>query len=330
MLVVASDGAGNPLVILPLGIRHRAGLTIASFLGDRHANLNLGVFDRTAMERLGRSEMESVLRQAATMRGVDLYMLRSQPLQYQGIDNPMMHMPRVGCASSCWGTPLEGDGETMIRQLRSSESLKKLRAKARKLGEIGPIAYVEAHDPATIETILNAFYAQKSGQFDKLGIADPYACPAVRQFLLDGLKETGGRSAPIGLWALRVGDAVAAVFAAATHAGRRSGMFISYDADPAIAKNSPGELLLQHVIKASCDSDLKSFDLGTGDGPYKKDYCPVQKPLFDSILPMTIKGCAPALVVSSALVAKSAAKKSALAVWSVDRIRKARAALRRA
>ncbi len=329
MLVMGTDRHGRPLVILPLGIRRRRGLAIASFLGDKHSNINLGLYDRHAMPRLARADIETMLRQAAMSRGVDLYVLRSQPLSFWGSDNPVAQMPRIACTCNCWGTPLEGDGEAMIRSLRSSESLKKLRAKARKLGEIGPLAFIEANDIASIKDILAAFFVQKADQFRRMGIADPYADPAIREFLLQAMQPSEGRVAPVSLWALKAGDRVAAVFAAATHGGRRTGMFISYDADPAVARCSPGELLLQHVIRISCDGGLMSFDLGTGDGPYKKDYCPVPKPLFDSVLPMSAKGRLAGLAISTALAVKCAARKNALAVRTFERFRKATAALRR-
>ncbi len=217
----------------------------------------------------------------------------------------------------------------MIRELRSSESLKKLRAKARKLGEIGPLEFVQARDPECVRMLLAAFLAQKGDQFRRMGVSDPYEDPGIHPFLERVMQPREGRGAPVSLWALKAGDRVTAVFAAATHAGRRTGMFMSYDPDPAVARCSPGELLLQHVIRESCQDGLENFDLGTGDGPYKRDYCPIRKPLFYSVLPMTAKGQVAAFALSSALMAKSALQQSPVAVRSIERLRRAKALLRR-
>ncbi len=327
MLVTGHDHGGRVVAILPLGIRRNRGIAVASFLGDKHSNINLGLFDRHAMARLTRGDLEAMLRQAAGARGVDLYMLLSQPKAFAETANPMAMLPNNPCPSSSWSTPLQPDGEAMIRSLRSSESLRKLRAKARKLGEAGPLRFVQPDETGGIAATLEAFLAQKRGQFQKMGVSDPYRDCAVQQFLIKALQPRDGRKPPVSLWALMVGDKVAAVFGAATHAGRRTGMFMSYDLDPALARSSPGELLLQHVIRASCHEGLSVFDLGTGDGPYKKDYCPVQEALVDSVLPMTIRGRAAGLALHATLAAKSAAKRSALAQWSITRLRKAKAQL---
>ncbi len=329
MLVTVADGDGRIVAILPLGIRRKAGLSIASFLGDKHSNINLGLFDRHVMPRLQRVDIESILRQAAAARGVDLYLLRRQPLSFAGCVNPLVHLPRIACPISSWSTELERDGEALIRRLRSAESLKKLRAKARKLGEIGPLAFVRAQDPDTIQEVLAAFLAQKADQFQRMGVADPYIGKAIRAFLSQAMLPGEGRVAPVSLWALKAGDRIVAVFAAATHAGRRTGMFMSYDADPAVARCSPGELLLQHVIRVSCDCGLDQFDLGTGDGPYKKDYCPQQEPLFDSVLPMTAMGRVAGLALSSALPMRSALRRNPVAVRCIESVRRVMAQVRR-
>jgi CelD/BcsL family acetyltransferase involved in cellulose biosynthesis len=329
LLVAGADGSGRIVAILPLGIRRKAGFAVASFLGDKHSNINLGLFDRHAMPRLTRTDVAFMLRQAALSRGVDFYRLRNQPLSYEGFDNPLALLPTIACPISCWTTQLQADGEAMIRELRSSESLKKLRAKARKLGEIGPLSYVQADDAASIAALLAAFLAQKGDQFRRMGVSDPYDDAGIRSFLHRSMQPREGRNPPVSLWALKAGERVTAVFAAATHAGRRTGMFMSYDSDPAVARCSPGELLLQHVIRVSCKEGLDNFDLGTGDGPYKKDYCPMPKPLFFSVLPMTPKGRVAALALSSALRVKGAMQRNPRAVRAIERLRRAKAQLRR-
>ncbi len=329
MLVTVTDSDGRVGAILPLGIRRKAGLSIASFLGDKHANFNLGLFDRHLMARIGRADIATILRRAAALRGVDLYLLRRQPRSFAAYANPLLELPSIACPISCWSTPLLRDGESTIRNLRSSESLKKLRAKARKLSEFGPLTYVQAEHLDSIRELLGAFLAQKAHQFERMGVANPYTDPAIRSFLLQAMQPGEGRVAPVSLWGLKAGDRVVSVFAAATHAGRRTGMFMSYDPDPAVARCSPGELLLQHVIRASADCGLETFDLGTGDGPYKKDYCPVQEPLFDSVLPMTAKGRVAGLALSAALPMRSALRKNAFAVRCLETFRRVTAQAKR-
>lgn len=326
MLVAGSDQRGRVVAILPFGVHRRAGLTIASFLGGKHANLNLGLFDRTVMGRMRRVDVELLLRQAAGLRGVDVFKLEQQPLTFAGVANPMALLPRQPSSSSCWRTTLGGDAEALIRRLRSGESLKKLRSKARKLGEFGPVSHFEAQGEAEIDALLAAFLSQKAVQFAKLGVADPFADPAIQAFLRAASRPSSGRRAPVTLVALKAGERITAVFGSVTHRGRRSGMFISYDADPDLARHSPGDLLLLEVLRSSCAAGLSIFDLGAGDGAYKKECCPEEEPLFDTLVPMTTRGSVAVLALYSALAAKRAAKASPLASRAVERLRKLRSA----
>ncbi len=102
LLISGADGSGRIIAILPLGIRRKAGLSVASFLGDKHSNINLGLFDRHAMPRLTRADLSFMLRQAAQSRGVDFYRLRNQPFSYDGFDNPLALLPSLSCPISCW------------------------------------------------------------------------------------------------------------------------------------------------------------------------------------------------------------------------------------
>ena len=324
MLVSCRDRSGRVVAILPLGLARRGGLRIASFLGGKHSNLNMAVFDRDAMARLDAPSLAAILREAARRRGVDLYRFEDQPFAFAGRPNPMALLPRQSSPSSAWRTALLADADATVRALISYEHGKKLRRKERKLGETGSVAYREARDAGEAAAILGAFFAQKAAKLGQLGIADPFAGPDIRAFLRAAANPSAGCQA-VSLFALTVGDRVASVFGGAAHGGRFSGMFTSYDPDPALSRNSPGDLLLLHVVRTLCGRGFAVFDLGVGDADYKKDWCPDEEPLFDSLLAMTAKGRAGALAFSTALALKGAAKRSPLATSVFQRLRRLRA-----
>jgi CelD/BcsL family acetyltransferase involved in cellulose biosynthesis len=325
LIVTGHDKRGRVIALLPLGVRQRRGVTCGLFLGGKHANMNMGVFELQAMGGLSADDLEFMLRNVAERHGIDLFHFENQPRIWLGRDNPMVKLPHQSSSSSAWKTTLVSDGEEMIRGLMSSESRKKLRHKEKKLAESGSVSVLEARDMSEAEAVLSAFYAQKAARFRAMGIADPFADSHVRAFL--NAAATGGITEgkqSVSLFAMRVGERIVSVFGGAMHQGRFTGMFTSFDGDPAVARYSPGDLLLLHLVKMMCARGLSSFDLGTGDASYKTDYCKTEEPLFDSFLPMTLTGRIAAGGLRSAFALKSVMKKSEFALALVSRLRKLR------
>lgn len=322
MLVSCRNARGLTTGLLPLGVTKQAGLRVASFLGGKHSNFNMGVYDHEAMAALTAPALLALLRSAALEHGIDLYRFENQPFAWAGQPNPMAQLPHRPSAHSAWKLTLGPDGDATLRGLMSYESGKKLRRKERKLAELGAVRYLEAGNRAEAAQMLEAFLTQKGAWFRQHGIADPFLDPAVRAFLRAGSDPSSERPAPLSLFALIVGGRIASVLGGAVHGGRFAGMFTSYDPDPAISRCSPGDLLMLHIIRTLCGRGFSTFDLGTGDAAYKKDYCPEEEKLFDSLLPMTAKGRVAALGLTAALSLKAAAKRSPLAGRAIDRLRR--------
>jgi CelD/BcsL family acetyltransferase involved in cellulose biosynthesis len=323
--VTCHDARGRVIALLPLALGDWHGLRVGRFIGGKHSNLNMGLFEPAAMHGLSDSDVRFVLRSVADRHGLDFFHFENQPLQWQGLPNPMTLLPHQPSASSAWKTALELDGEAKVRSLMSSESRKKLRHKEKKLSAFGPVTYAEALNPGEVDEILQAFYQQKSERFKALGITDPFSGSDVRAFLQAAATSGIGEKTPaVSLFAMRVGDRIVSVFGGSVHQGRFSGMFTSFDGDPAVARYSPGDLLLLHLIKTMCGRGLSAFDLGTGDAGYKTDYCNVEEPLFDSFLPFSFKGQMAAATLRTMQKLKRATKKSGMASAIISRLRQAR------
>ena len=173
--------------------------------------------------------------------------------------------------------------------------------------------------------MLDAFFSQKAARFKLLGISDPFANQSVVAFItsaaLQGLSEN---QPAISLFAMMAGERVLSVFGGSIHAGRFTGMFTSFDAEPSIAKYSPGDLLLMNLVTMMCEKGLHTFDLGTGEANYKGDYCKVEEPLFDTLLPMTLKGRMLASMQSAKQASKRWVKQNGPAMAVVQRLRQFR------
>jgi CelD/BcsL family acetyltransferase involved in cellulose biosynthesis len=67
-------------------------------------------------------------------------------------------------------------------------------------------------------------------------------------------------------------------------------MMIAFDPEPAVARTSPGDLLLTHVVRAQCLAGRETFDLGVGEARYKNSLCDETEELVDVALPVTWRG----------------------------------------
>jgi CelD/BcsL family acetyltransferase involved in cellulose biosynthesis len=305
LLVAGCDRRGRIVLLLPLGLRKARGWTVAEFLGGKHANFNMGLYDREAAAELTAADMKVLLKAVGDRHQVDLFSFRNQPLTWEGHRNPMALLAHTRSPDSGWKSTLSPDAEAVLRDMLSSERRKKLRAKERSLMNLGPISYSEARTPDDVDQALAAFLVQKRDRFNQLGIADPFAEPGVQAFLRSGtaLRQDDGRR-PISLFVMKASERVLAVFGGIIHRGRFTGMFTSFDGDPAVARLSPGELLLMNLVRLMCEEGIETFDLGTGDTAYKTSYCGVEEPLFDTLLPTSIKGYAASAVMGAGLSIK--------------------------
>ncbi|MGD0642103.1 MAG: GNAT family N-acetyltransferase [Roseiarcus sp.] len=291
MIVVARDQVGAVNALLPLGAYAWGPLRLAAFLGGRDANFAMGLF-RPGVA-WSREEIAALLAAAARLAQprVDAYWFVNQPLAWQGAPNPTVAMRRQPSPSFAYKSALPEDFALWRDAHASKDAQKKLRKKVKRLEAIGPLAHRRAADAAEVERILAAFDAQRRARMRALGIPDPYASAEARAFLrglaLGGLAE-GAPS--LELHALTVGDRIIAAFGALSAGDRLSGLFVSYDADPEIARSSPGELMVQAVVREAIARGLKTFDLGVGEARYKDEACEAEEELFDSAVGITALG----------------------------------------
>jgi CelD/BcsL family acetyltransferase involved in cellulose biosynthesis len=142
----------------------------------------------------------------------------------------------------------------------------------------------------------------------------------VKRLALCGLAEGAPR---LELHALALADRVVATFGALSAGDRLSGLFISYDADPEIARSSPGELMVRAVVREAIARGFATFDLGVGEARYKDDACEAEEALFDSAFAFTARGRVAALAFKLKQRAKRRIKRSPRLLALFTRLRAA-------
>jgi len=322
VLIAAFDGRGDPMLLCPFGRRSTGPVVVAEFLGGKHANFNMPLWRRDLAATICSDDLGAVM---AALSGIDLLALRNQPESWDGFANPFLLLPHQPAPSFGQRGALMPDFEALLRTRLNSIARKKLRKKERVLGGYGRLAFRRIETEAEVCTVLDEFFAQKAERMRQLGVANAFAEPGVRAFITAAATERLGNGHPaIELYACMVGDTVTATFAGLAGHGRLCGLFNSISLD-SFAHESPGELLLAHVVRMCCERGFTTFDLGVGEAQYKRTFCDQAEPLFDSFLPLTPLGRLAALGSRSHGRMKRLVKQNT-AVWgAVDWLRRRRA-----
>ena len=103
-------------------------------------------------------------------------------------------------------------------------------------------------------------------------------------------------------------------------------MMTSFDADPDVSRFSPGDLLLQHLVRDQTARGRQSFDLGVGEARYKASICDETIELVETMLPMTLRGRAYGAVRVGLTRAKRRIKRDPRLFAAMTRLRKLRGA----
>lgn len=290
-IVVLRDASGRPRVLLPLVVAREGGMQVARVVGAKHANYHMPLFASREAAAMRPEDLIEPLRLLGRDAGIDVYALSHQPRFWDGAANPMSFRAEPA-PSDAYGLILGPDPDSTVKRVFSSDARKKLRSKEKKLVEaFGPVACRRATTAEEVERYLAAFYAQKAGRLAAMGLANPYADAAVRDFLARGAALDGGTSAieVTALVASQTGR-VFAVFAGAVDAQRYSGMMTSFDSDPAVSRSSPGDILLHHLIADQTARGRRAFDLGVGEARYKANICDETIELGEVTIPVTLRG----------------------------------------
>jgi len=320
-IVLIRDAAGEPAVILPFEKTRRGGITILSSIGGKHASFHLPLATPAGEAVIAADPAALLRRSAAAAGGADLVVMTSQPALWRGRRNPLAVGGAVEAASRAYETLLPRDAEAFIAERLSGDARKKLRRKRQALAKLGSVAATFPTEPEAIERILDAFFAQKLRRFAAQGLPNPFAEPETQAFLRQATLPEDGEPAAIELYALTCGERIAAVFGLATGFGRASGMFASFDDDPALTRCSPGDLLLQDMVRDLVARGFTEFDLGVGEARYKNAFCANEVVLVDSFMPLTLYGRLGAAVLETASRMKAAVKRDPRLMNAANRLR---------
>lgn len=283
LTVIALD-AGDGSLILPVTIEQFGPFRLADIAGGKQASFHLPIIRGDFQCAL--PPLRAALQEAGRALRLDAYAFRDMPARLGTFTNPLANLPAQPAPSSGWELLLDEPWEAISARLFDRDDRKKMRQKARKLEEIGPVCAGWVTD-SSLEHHLTALFEKKAARLAELGQSDPFANTALRRAFLDAMS---GERPSMRLFTLQAGIRTIAWMAGASDGRRFSGMVNAHDASPDVARASPGEQLLLALVPRLIAEGYQAFDLGVGDARYKAQFCPQEIALLDCALPVSHVG----------------------------------------
>jgi CelD/BcsL family acetyltransferase involved in cellulose biosynthesis len=307
------------VLLLPVSIERRGPFRLADIAGGKQASFHAGIPDNNLA--ISTRALRNALAGAGREIGIDAFTFTDCPLSYDGRDNPLAILARQASPSSGWKLTLGEEADDILARLSDRDDRKKLRQKASKLAALGTIRAGWAETTEARAAAFEALFRWKAERFGAAGIDDPFATEAIRASL-SAMAEAG----TLRLFTLSAGSRLVAVLAGLVGDRCFTGMLNGHEAEAEIARTSPGEQLLPHLIRALCAGKFRHFDLGVGEARYKAHYCPERIALVDCAVSASAKGMIAARLFLAARAAKRIVKQSPGLMAMVARLRRLRGA----
>ena len=319
-IVVARDGEGTILFLLPLAVRPAGFARELTWLGSELCDYNAPLLAATFSTRIDAKRFmalwENIARclQDNPRLHYDSIILTKMPETVGAQQNPMRHLGGTINASGAYLTHLTGDWETFYTAKRSSATRRHDRSKRRRLAEFGEVKFVNpAGDSETLRT-LDALMAQKARWFAHMGVANLFAKPGYAEFYRALATDPATRHL-VHVSRLDVGATAAAVNIGLTYRDCYYHMLASYD-DGEVSRFGPGAAHLLDLLHLAIDREFRIFDFTIGDERYKRDWCDTELKLYDFIAAATWRGALVALPMLAAQRLKRRIKQTPV-VWNL-------------
>lgn len=292
-----------PAALLPLAIRRRFGLHVATLFGAELGGAAWMPVCRNAAPLLDRSTIEALLAELREAAGpLDVLVLTSQPGSWLGLDNPLLALPhQPGPDHFYRGAVGAGPGSKRLRNV--------LRGKRRLEESFGPVSLRSADTPEAIAHVHAVFLEQRGKRFAEQGIDNFFAADWVAGLFRNAARRGLAVSPPpLRLHALYAGDEILAT-SCGTYCGTHYSQYINSTTDGPAAKSSLMGLLMHELSAEFAAQGIATLDMGIGDFDYKLDWT-APETVYDAVVPLSPQGRLLAALLSGKRRLKRAIKQN--------------------
>ena len=320
-IVIAYDAEHRPLLLLPLALRHRHGVRTACFMGGKHVTFNMALWNRDFAAGANADDLDALISAIRERSAADVLALTQQPLRWRDLPNPMALLPNQASANDCPLMTIVPEEPPTTRI--SSSFRRRLKGKERKLQTLPGYRYCVAATDAEIKRLLDWFFSIKPLRMAEQKLPNVFADPGVEDFIRGACMAplaSGGHV--IDIHALECDDEMIAIFAGVADGHRFSMMFNTYTMSEN-SRYSPGLILMRNIVDHYAERGYRALDLGIGSDDYKRLFCKGDEPIFDSFIPLSLRGKVAASAMSGINRTKRLVKHNQVLFHAAQKLRSA-------
>ena len=274
--------------IFPLVIRTVGNVRVLEWLGGLQSDFHgpLLAPDSDLFSR--HSFLEVWSRILSTVNPVDcLRLQRLQPL-ISGKPNPFVHFLDSQPHDDNFVLTINSDWDTYLASQFGGRSRRTMRRKRRKLEALGALEFKVLTEAEDHIAPMNALFGMKHQRANRTGISDLFKDSRVREFYR--MAGPVGPRTQTHLSQITVGDRMIAVHWGLIH--DRTFYFILPTFDVDFSRFSPGQILIEHLIKWCLENGIETMDFTIGPEAYKSDWCNFRYDLHEHRQALTWLGSA--------------------------------------
>ena len=286
--VKIENDMGKPLILLPLGIRKRLGVSCLSWLGGELADYNAPILCRNVSKYISYDQIRDLWKQIINrLSPIDAVYFDKQPEQVGDQTNPFIYLNCNDFPQSSYSINLEGDWKTFYQNIKKNIRTDSQRQR-RRLAKLGVLKFIIGKDEDDIRLITNKMIEQKSRRYKETGSSNPFNKQMYQHFYHSIGKECSD-SGLVHVSALLLNDTIIATHWGLVYKGRFYYLLPTY-AGEEWKRYSAGRILLEHLFEWCFEKKINVFDFSVGDEPYKKDWCNKTMKLYEYRESLTVKG----------------------------------------
>ncbi len=288
-IVLVADDRNAPLLLFPLMMQNKMGLTCLAFADGRIADYNGPLVHPKYTELSGSGAFTDIWQQICrVLPPCDVIHFQKIPGIINQQMNPLLALPAVPFHENSYSLELTGSWDSYYQTRVKKRLRADSRRQRRRLSQLGDLRFVMVNYSRGISDITRTMIAQKKRRYQETNAPDLFNDPIYSQFYLQvsrGLMTSGH----LHLSALMLDDTVIATHWGMIHQDRFYYLLPTF-AGGDWKKYSPGRLLLEHLLEYAFKTRLKVFDFTIGGEAYKRDWCNSKLRLYEYLQVNTRRG----------------------------------------
>ena len=301
--------AGDPLMLLPLGIEKRAGAACLIWLGGAITDYKCPLLGRDFPDRVSGEQFARIWEEILErLPHHDAICLESQPRLIASQENPFLAFNCKPHPSNAHFSLLDKDYPGYLRRKRSGKWINTEKRKQKRLEKMGTLDFVIAEGKEQIEPFLDAMIRQKSRSYEELGVPNLFEQDGYEVFFRH-LTENNISNSFVHLSALTLDGRILATHWGLVYRKRFYHLLPTYERSEH-TKYAPGNILLRHLFEWCINNGIEVYDFTVGDESYKDLWSDRELELLDYYRPVTLRGMLYLLPYSMAISAKRKIKQS--------------------